>query len=134
LVLVEAPAGGLTSLACTYAGGATARLIEDTLSPLVLGGDAFAAQAAHPKMRIATRNLGGDGITAMAISAVDMTLRNQRSACPPSPTSPWPKLSASMYTPSNSSTVGIESNSNDSPAMSPAHLWPKTWWAISHRE
>ena len=74
LVLVEVAAGGLTSLAYTYADGATAKLIEDTLAPLVIGGDAFATQAAHSKMRIGTRNLGGDGITAMAISAVDLAL------------------------------------------------------------
>ncbi|HEX3854412.1 MAG TPA: enolase C-terminal domain-like protein [Polyangiaceae bacterium] len=74
LVLVEVSAGGLTSLAYTYADGATAKLIEDSLAPLVIGGDAFATQAAHAKMRIATRNLGGDGITAMAISALDLAL------------------------------------------------------------
>ncbi len=74
LVLVEVSAGGLTSLAYTYADGATAKLIEDTLVPLVLGENAIATQAVHAKMRIATRNLGGDGITAMAISAVDLSL------------------------------------------------------------
>jgi L-alanine-DL-glutamate epimerase-like enolase superfamily enzyme len=74
LVLVEVAAGGLTSLAYTYADGATAKLIEDMLAPLVLGNDVFATQAAYAKMRIATRNLGGDGITAMAISAVDLAL------------------------------------------------------------
>src|SRR5881227_1132741 len=58
LVLVELSGGGLTSLAYTYADGATAKLIEGTLAPLVVGGDAFATQAAHGKMQIATRNLG----------------------------------------------------------------------------
>ncbi|MEO7037705.1 MAG: enolase C-terminal domain-like protein [Polyangiaceae bacterium] len=74
LVVVQASAGGVTSLAYTYADGATAKLIQDTLAPLVLGSDAFATQAAHGQMRIATRNLGGDGITAMAISGVDLAL------------------------------------------------------------
>src|SRR4051812_28477716 len=71
IVLLEAAGGGLTSLGYTYADGATAKLIEDTLAPLLIGADAFATQAAYAKMRVATRNLGGDGITAMAISAVD---------------------------------------------------------------
>ncbi len=74
LVLVDIAAGGQSGLAYTYADGATAKLIEGTLAPLVVGADAFAIQAAHSKMRIGTRNLGGDGITAMAISAVDLAL------------------------------------------------------------
>ena len=74
LVLVEASAGGVTSLAYTYADGATAKLIQDTLAPLVIGADVFATQAAHAKLRIATRNLGADGITSMAISALDLAL------------------------------------------------------------
>ena len=64
----------MTSLAYTYADSATAKLIEDRLAPLVIGIDVFSTQAAHTRMRIATRNLGGDGITAMAISAVDLAL------------------------------------------------------------
>jgi len=74
VVLVEVAAAGLSSLAYTYADASTAKLIEDTLAPLIVGEDAFATQSAFTKMRIATRNVGGDGVTAMAISAVDLAL------------------------------------------------------------
>jgi len=74
LVLVETFAAGSGSLAYTYADGATAKMIEQKLAPLVIGADALATQATHTRMRAATRNLGGDGVSAMAISAVDLSL------------------------------------------------------------
>jgi len=74
LVLVEVYASGEIGLGYTYADSATAKLIEATLAPLLIGLDAFAIQAAHARMRVATRNLGGDGVSAMAISAVDLGL------------------------------------------------------------
>jgi L-alanine-DL-glutamate epimerase-like enolase superfamily enzyme len=74
LVLVQASAGGSTSLGYTYADSGTAKLVEATLAPLLIGRDAFATEAAHSLMRRETRNLGGEGVTAMAISAVDLAL------------------------------------------------------------
>lgn len=41
VVVVGAVAAGLTSLSYTYADGATAKLIEDILAPMVIGDHAF---------------------------------------------------------------------------------------------
>lgn len=74
LVTVEAMSNGLTGLGYTYADAATAKLIETTLARIVLGQEVFATSAAYMKMQRAVRNLGRQGIAAMAISAVDAAL------------------------------------------------------------
>ncbi|HEY2406160.1 MAG TPA: enolase C-terminal domain-like protein [Polyangiaceae bacterium] len=74
LVTVEAASDGVSSLGYTYADAATAKLIEEKLAPIALGGDALGPEAAYAQMEKATRNLGGDGITAMAVSAMDLAL------------------------------------------------------------
>lgn len=74
LVVVEAAAGGVSSLGYTYADGATAKAIEESLAPRLLGSDALATEAAHALMTQATRNLGTEGVIAMAISALDLAL------------------------------------------------------------
>jgi L-alanine-DL-glutamate epimerase-like enolase superfamily enzyme len=74
LVVVEASSSGVTSLGYTYADLATATLIDSLLSPAVLGRAVSAPVACYEAMQRAVRNLGHDGITAMAISAVDTSL------------------------------------------------------------
>ncbi|MEO7038557.1 MAG: enolase C-terminal domain-like protein [Candidatus Elarobacter sp.] len=74
LVLVEIAAGGKQGIGYTYADTATAVLIRDTLRELVLGQDAFENAAIWVGMVAAIRNLGRDGITSMAISAIDVAL------------------------------------------------------------
>jgi L-alanine-DL-glutamate epimerase-like enolase superfamily enzyme len=74
LVAVEAASEGVSSLGYTYADSATAKLIEEKLAPIALGSDALSPEFAFTQMEIATRNLGADGITAMAISALDLAL------------------------------------------------------------
>lgn len=74
LVLVEATAGGVTSLGYSYADLATATLIEKSLKPLVLGRDALNVNGAWHAMVAHIRNLGRPGICSMAISAVDNAL------------------------------------------------------------
>jgi len=74
LVLVELTAGGETGIGYSYADVATATLINDKLAGLITGRDALDIPGAWESMRHATRNLGGPGITAMAISAVDSAL------------------------------------------------------------
>jgi L-alanine-DL-glutamate epimerase-like enolase superfamily enzyme len=74
LVTVEAMSNGLVGLGYTYADAATAKLIETTLSRIVLGHEVFATSAAYIKMQRAVRNLGHQGIAGMAISAVDAAL------------------------------------------------------------
>jgi L-alanine-DL-glutamate epimerase-like enolase superfamily enzyme len=74
LVVVEPVAGGVRGLGFTYADTATARLIKDTLSKVVVGCDAMAVPGAWEAMVHAVRNLGRPGIASMAISAVDAAL------------------------------------------------------------
>lgn len=74
LVYVEARAGGKTGIGYTYADVATAKLIETMLRNCLLGKDAMQIGARWNDMGNVTRNLGRDGITSMAISAVDVAL------------------------------------------------------------
>lgn len=74
LVLVEVTAGGETGIGYTYADNATARVITDVFAPLLHGTDALETGRRFAQMQSAIRNLGRDGITSMAISAVDVAL------------------------------------------------------------
>jgi len=74
LVVVEAMAGSVSSLGYTYADTATARLIAEVLSDVVVGRDAMAVPGSWAAMVHAIRNLGRPGIVSMAISAVDAAL------------------------------------------------------------
>jgi len=74
LVTAEASCQGASSLGYTYADAATAALIQETLAPLALGADALSPNAVYTRMQVAIRNLGADGIAAMAISALDLAL------------------------------------------------------------
>lgn len=70
-VVVEMTSNGVVGLGYTYADVATAVLARDTLSKVVLGKDVMATESNYDAMVRAVRNLGRDGIAAMAISAVD---------------------------------------------------------------
>lgn len=74
VVVVEAHAGGVIGLGYGYADTATAELIRGTLAAAVRGRDAGSVTGAWTAMVHAVRNLGGPGIAAMAISAVDLAL------------------------------------------------------------
>lgn len=74
LVVVEATGGGIRSLGYTYADTATALLIKDFLTPVIIGRDVMAVPAAWAAMVHAIRNLGRPGIVSMAIAAVDAAL------------------------------------------------------------
>ncbi|MBV9876191.1 MAG: mandelate racemase [Verrucomicrobia bacterium] len=74
LVLVQATGGSKTGIGYTYADLATARLVEDKLSPLITGRDVGEIPRLWKQMSVHTRNLGHSGIVAMAISAVDTAL------------------------------------------------------------
>lgn len=74
LVLVELAAGGVTGLGYSYADTATARLIQDKLTPLLQGSDPTAIPQIRTTLLNALRNLGQTGISAMAVSAVDNAL------------------------------------------------------------
>ncbi len=74
MVLVEATAGGKVGLGYSYADTATATLIRDLLTGIVIGRDAMAVTGCWAAMTHSIRNLGRPGIVSMAISAVDNAL------------------------------------------------------------
>jgi L-alanine-DL-glutamate epimerase-like enolase superfamily enzyme len=74
LVLAEASTADQIGIGYTYADGATARLINDTLAEVVNGQNAMATSANWLAMVRAIRNLGRPGISSMAIAAVDNAL------------------------------------------------------------
>jgi L-alanine-DL-glutamate epimerase-like enolase superfamily enzyme len=74
LVLVSVRAGGIEGLGYSYAHPAAAAVVGHTLRPLVVGGDAFAVEAAWLRMAQALRNPGRPGIGSHALSAVDAAL------------------------------------------------------------
>lgn len=73
LVLVEAHGGGKVGLGYTYASRSTAALIHDMLAPLV-AGQPLAVPTLWRRMLHEVRNLGHIGLSAMAVSAVDVAL------------------------------------------------------------
>ncbi|MGA3035909.1 MAG: enolase C-terminal domain-like protein [Vulcanimicrobiaceae bacterium] len=78
MVFVELEAGGCKGIGYTYADTATAALIRDTLHDVVVGADVFEHGAIWSSMVAKIRNLGREGITAMAISAIDIALWDLR--------------------------------------------------------
>jgi L-alanine-DL-glutamate epimerase-like enolase superfamily enzyme len=78
IVVVELEAAGERGLGYTYAHAATAQVIDSVLAPLIEGADPLAPPAAWAAMRRAVRNVGYEGIAAMAISAVDIALWDLR--------------------------------------------------------
>jgi L-alanine-DL-glutamate epimerase-like enolase superfamily enzyme len=73
-VVVGASSAGVSGLGYTYADLATATLIDAVLGDTILGRPASSPPACYEAMLRAVRNLGRDGIAAMAISAVDTAL------------------------------------------------------------
>ena len=74
MVVVQAMAAGENGIGYTYADLATATLIHDTLTKLLIGTDAMSPPSAYQSMWRHIRNLGRPGICSMAISAVDCAL------------------------------------------------------------
>jgi L-alanine-DL-glutamate epimerase-like enolase superfamily enzyme len=74
LVLVRVSGAGEEGIGFTYADVSVARLIESKLAPIVEGSDPLSPQSAWAAMQHAVRNLGAEGVAAMAISAVDIAL------------------------------------------------------------
>jgi L-alanine-DL-glutamate epimerase-like enolase superfamily enzyme len=74
LVVAEVDAGGHTGLGYTYTDAAAATVISGTLADAVRGRDATATNGAWWAMVSAIRNLGWPGISATAISALDVAL------------------------------------------------------------
>ncbi|MGH7716134.1 MAG: enolase C-terminal domain-like protein, partial [Vulcanimicrobiaceae bacterium] len=73
-VYVEVHAGSYTGIGFTYADVATAKVIESLLRDVLIGRDALQTAWRWQEMVASIRNLGRDGITSMAISALDIAL------------------------------------------------------------
>jgi L-alanine-DL-glutamate epimerase-like enolase superfamily enzyme len=78
IVVVEVGDGGERGLGYTYSDAAAAQVVDSVLAPCVEGGDPMAPPAVWARMRRAVRNLGGEGIAAMAIAAVDIAIWDLR--------------------------------------------------------
>lgn len=74
LVVVEIQAGGEIGLGYTYADAAVARMIADHFETLLVGRDTLAIPARWGEMIARLRNVGRQGASAMAVSAVDVAL------------------------------------------------------------
>ncbi len=74
MVVVTAQAAGVAGLGWTYGSPAVGEVIADHLAPEVISGDVMNVPAAAERMSRAVRNVGREGVTAMAISAVDIAL------------------------------------------------------------
>ncbi len=73
-VVVEVSAAGQTGLGYTYCDPSAGAVIESKLASVLEDADPFMPQMAWAQMQMATRQLGHDGVAAMAISAVDVAL------------------------------------------------------------
>ena len=74
LVLAEVDAGGKTGIGYTYADTSIVPLIKEKLKEAIDGTDAMDVPSAFRKMTAQIRNLGRQGLTATAISALDAAL------------------------------------------------------------
>jgi L-alanine-DL-glutamate epimerase-like enolase superfamily enzyme len=74
VVVVRASAGSVVGTGWTYGSGACVEVIRSVLAEQVHGLDVLDVAAAHERMLRAVRNLGGRGLVAMAVSAVDIAL------------------------------------------------------------
>ena len=74
VVVVELTAGGHTGLGYTYCDPSAGTVIQSKLAGILEDADPLMPQKTWAKMQMATRQLGHDGVAAMAISAVDVAL------------------------------------------------------------
>jgi L-alanine-DL-glutamate epimerase-like enolase superfamily enzyme len=74
LVVVELSCGEHTGLGYTYCDPAAASVIASKLRGIVEGADPLMPERAWAQMQVQSRQLGQEGVAAMAISAVDIAL------------------------------------------------------------
>jgi L-alanine-DL-glutamate epimerase-like enolase superfamily enzyme len=78
MVLVQVDAAGQSGSGYTYADDATAKVAQTLLEKVVQGQDAFSHSQIWLSLLRHARNLGNDGITQMAIAAIDNALWDLR--------------------------------------------------------
>jgi L-alanine-DL-glutamate epimerase-like enolase superfamily enzyme len=74
MIIVTALAGGKAGLGWSYGSPVAASLIRDLLATVVIGRGAMDVPGAAEAMSRAVRNVGREGVAAIAISAVDIAL------------------------------------------------------------
>lgn len=74
LVLARVHAGGEEGIGYSYGPAAAAALVRESLADVLLRGDALDTMACFVRMRWAVRNIGRQGVAALAISALDAAL------------------------------------------------------------
>ncbi len=74
LIVATVEAGGYEGIGYTYAGKGNAELIRGKLAEAIKGKDAFDIPGCVAEMQHEVRNIGRRGLTATAISAVDVAL------------------------------------------------------------
>jgi L-alanine-DL-glutamate epimerase-like enolase superfamily enzyme len=74
MVLVEIRGGSASGLGYTYGNRAVAAVAKQLAEKCLAGQSAFDIPQLHQRMRTQVRNDGGQGITAMAIAALDIAL------------------------------------------------------------
>jgi L-alanine-DL-glutamate epimerase-like enolase superfamily enzyme len=78
MVLVELVVGEVRGIGYTYADAATAKIAQHLLETVLHTADPWRHAALWVQMQRSVRNLGNRGITAMAISAIDIALWDLR--------------------------------------------------------
>ncbi len=74
VLVVEVHAAGKTGLGYSYTCAAAARVVTETLAPILIDKDAFAIPSHWKAMLRSVRNFGSRGVCANAIAAVDVAL------------------------------------------------------------
>jgi L-alanine-DL-glutamate epimerase-like enolase superfamily enzyme len=74
IVVVQVQAAGRRGIGYTYSDASVAGLINEKLGQVVIGRDIMDPPAAWRAMNVAIRNLGREGLSATAISALDAAL------------------------------------------------------------
>lgn len=74
MVYVEVHAGGQVGMGYTYADASAAKLIDGMLREVLLKQDAMQTAARYADLYAKIRNNGREGLTSMAISAIDVAL------------------------------------------------------------
>lgn len=74
MVYVEVRSGDAAGIGYTYADASAGELIRDSLADVIIGKDALQTAARYADLYAKIRNNGREGISSMAVSALDIAL------------------------------------------------------------
>lgn len=81
MVVAQVSAGDRAGLGWTYGSAGRSVVINDELSPVVVGKEVFEVGRVHDEMVRACRNIGRPGVGGHAISAVDIAVWDLKADC-----------------------------------------------------